>query len=169
MVTTMEGLNTFNGNGLGALAGNSSAHGIQEICQVDDLRLSRTVLENGGAFRQRCCHENVLCTTHGAEIEHKAGTLQASVDRRLYVAIFHFNGSTQGLQAAQVLINGSWPNGAATGQGNLGATIVGKHGTKHQKRCTHLPHQVIRRCKAFNGIGMNLNIHLLVNNHLNTQ
>jgi len=126
----------------GSSALNARAHGVEEVRQVDDLRLAGAVLKDGAALGHAGGHEQVLRAADGGKVEHDARADEPAANA-LNVAGVEDEPRAHALQRLQVQVHGPRADGAAAGQGHLGLAEQAQKRPKAQHRGAHGLHQVI--------------------------
>ncbi|MNF44971.1 hypothetical protein D3C84_260930 [compost metagenome] len=162
-----QAFDAIDGDGVGAGALNLRAHGDQAVGQVDHFRFAGGVLQHAPAVGQGRGHHDVLGTGHADGIEEEVGATQATGrSLGLDVAAFDVDLRTHGLEAADVQVDRTRTDGAATGQGHFGLTETGHHRAEHQDGRTHGLDQLVRRHQGLDAAGVDFDRQLLVDHRL---
>ena len=84
------------------------------------------------------------------------------------ITVFNLDISAHRFQTLDVQVHRPGANGAAARQRYLSLTETGQQWPQHQDRGSHGAHQFVRRLKGLNGAWIDLDIHPLVDDQLNT-
>ncbi len=128
--------------GTGTLDGGS--HRIEQVGQVDDLRLLRAVAQHRRALGQGGGHHQVLGTGHGFAGKGEVGRVEL-VRPGLDVAVLEPDLGTHPDQALDVEVDRALADGAAAGQRHPRAAVAGQQRPQHQDRGPHRLDQVVGR------------------------
>ena len=127
-------------------AANVRTHGVEEVGKIDDVRLTRRVLDHGAAARKRRRDDDVHRRTDRVLIQIYLCPAQAAV-RRVGIdkAVFHLDVRAHRGHALDVLVDRPDAEVAAAGHGRLGRAEAAEHRADEIVRRADLAHQVIRR------------------------
>ena len=143
--TAVERLHAVYADRIGTGAADVGAHEVQEVCQVDDVRLLRRVFDDGGALGQRRRHHDVHRRAHGDDVEVDVRALHVSalgVGDDI-VALAH--GGAHGGEALDVLVDGTHAaEVAAAGHRDLGAAEAPQQGADQIIGGAQLVRQILR-------------------------
>ena len=113
VAAAMQTLDTVDGQGVGARALDLGAQRVEEVGQIDHFRLARGVFDHGTAFGQGGGHHQVFGTGDGDHVHQDMGTLQATVNAGLDVAILDGDLGAHQLQTVDVQVDRTGADGAA--------------------------------------------------------
>ena len=128
----------------GPAADDAGAHAHEEGSQVGDLRLASCVVDHGRSLGAHGSHEKVLGGTDARELEHDAGADQL-VAPGLDVAVRRLEAHAEGLEAADVHVDGSGAEVVTPGQGDPRVPVAGQEGAEHDDRRPHLFDELVGR------------------------
>ena len=134
--SAMQLVYALDANDVGAGAGNAGAHGNQAVGQIDHLRFTRRVLDDGLPLGQAGGHHQVLGTGHGNHVGTDSRPLQAG-RLGMDIALLDLDLGTHGLQALDVLVDRPRPDSTTTRQRHAGFAAARDQGTKHQNGGAH--------------------------------
>src|ERR1700733_4010009 len=122
----------LNHNSRSAGSLDSSAHLVQEVREVDNLRLTGCVLDYGSSFGQDACHQNIIRSQNrAAELAFQRNLGPDELGREyLHVAPMDPNRSSQCFESAEVQIDRSISDYAASRQRNRGFFLPAKQRTE---------------------------------------
>src|SRR5690606_5604862 len=167
VATATETFDAVDGDGVGTGAGNLRAHRIEEVGQVDHLRLASGVLQHAATVGQGGGHHDVLGTSRADDIEEEVRTAQTAGRRLgLDVAAFDLDLRTHGFQAADMQIDRTRADGTATRQRHFSFAEARDHGAQHQNRSTHGLDQLVGRHQRLDAAGIDFDAELLVDDRL---
>jgi hypothetical protein len=115
VTSTVQPLDALNHDRVGAGAANFCTHRIEEVGEIDHLRLTRRVLDDRLAFCERGGHHEILGAGHSHGLEHEPRTAQARC-ARANVTILDQDIGAELLQPVDVDVHRTRANGAAAGQ-----------------------------------------------------
>ncbi len=143
VAATVQTLDAVDGQGVGARALDLGAQGVEEVGQVDHFRLARGVFDHGATVGQGGGHHQVLGAGDGDHVHQDVGTLQATVDTGLDVAILDGDLGAHQLQAMDVQVDRTGTDGATARQGDVGRPEAGCQRTQCQDGGAHGLHQLV--------------------------
>ena len=112
--------NALNFNGVGTRAADVGAHGVEEVGEIDDVRLLGRVFDHGVSLRQNGGHHDVHGRAHGNHIQIDAGAVEpGSLTGGVDKAALHHHVRAQRGKALDVLVDGAHAEVAAAGHGDL--------------------------------------------------
>ena len=123
----VQALHARDADGVGAGALDVRAHGVEEVGEIDDVRLLRRIFDDGRAVRQSRGHHDVHGRADGDHVEINVRALHAPAlgGGADVVALAH--GRTHGGKALDVLVDGAGAaEVAAAGHGDLGLAEAAK-------------------------------------------
>ena len=126
-------------------AADLAAHGVEHVRQIDDLRLTRGVLDAGGAMSGNGGHKAVLRGADAGELQRDIGTVQAVGRVGVQVPVVHGELHTQGLKTHQVHIDLAGTDLAAAGHGHARLAETRHQRAEHADGRAHLRHQLVGR------------------------
>ena len=147
MRTTVQTRNALHMNSAGAVTFNLGAHGDEHFGQVWNFRLLGGVFQHRLTVSQSGGHEKVFGARHR---DHVGGDASAFESRQTrlelghHVAVLDFDVRTHGLQAFDVLIHRTRPNGTTARQGHFGMAKTRQQRPQRQHRSAHGFDQLIR-------------------------
>ena len=125
--------------------GNVSATGLQEVTQVDDLRLLCRIVDDGLALTEGRRHEHVRRAQHGAtEVPAEINRAATHRPRRVDVAADEVQLGADPLEPLEVQVDGAMPEHAPAGIADDRPTTLGPQRAEEAERRTHRAHEVIR-------------------------
>ena len=139
----MQTFYAVDGQGIGARALDLGAQRVEEVGQIDHLRLTGGVFDHGATVSQGGGHHQVLGTGHGNHVHQDVGTFQAAVDAGFDVALFDDDLRAHQLQAVDMQVDRAGTDGAAAGQGDVCCTEAGCQRAQGQDGGTHGLHQLV--------------------------
>ena len=89
--TAAETLNAFDRNTIGALASDLRAQRNQEVRGIHNLRLARSVFDDGGAFGKRCCTHDGDSRTDAHFVHDNMRAFQTAINGRFHIAFFQLD------------------------------------------------------------------------------
>ena len=89
--TAAETLNAFDGNTIGALTRDLRAQRNQEVRGIHNLRLARSVFDDGGAFGKRCCTHDGDSRTDAHFVHDNMRAFQTAINGRFHIAFFQLD------------------------------------------------------------------------------
>ena len=113
---------------VGACAADIRSHGVEEVRQVDDMRLSRRIFDDRAAARRHGGEDNVHRRADRDLVKIDARTAQAAL-RRLgdHKAVAYVHLGAERRHALDVLFDGANAEIAAAGHGRLGLAEAPEH------------------------------------------
>ena len=133
---------------IGARAAHIRAAHIQEVCQIDDMRLLGTVFKDGLALR----HDGGKHPVHGRadadliEEDMSAGQALLGADRDH--AVVHAVLRAEGAEGLEVLVDGAGAKVTAAGHGHLCLAVAGQQRAEEVVAGAHLAGQIVRHIGA---------------------
>ena len=133
---------------IGARAAHIRAAHIQEVCQIDDMRLLGTVLKDGLTLR----HDGGKHPVHGRadadliEEDMSAGQALLGADRDH--AVVHAVLRAEGAEGLEVLVDGAGAKVTAAGHGHLRLAKAGQQRAEEVVAGAHLAGQIVRHIGA---------------------
>src|SRR5579883_1949694 len=112
------------------------------MVEVGDFGLTGAVLHQAFPFGKAGSHQQVFRAGDGDLVEDDLGPAQA-LGRSLDVAVVLGDFGPQSLQAFDVEIDGTGPDGTASGQGYAGTAATGNQRAEHERRGPHGFHQFV--------------------------
>ena len=149
---------------VGARAPDLGAHGDQELGEVNDLGLTRRVLEHGLTFGESRGHHQIFGARHCHRVEHQPSTPQ-TIRPRADVAVLDCNLGTHRLQASHMDIHRSCADGAATRQRDVSLTEPRQQRPEDQNRGAHRFDELVRRYRIGERTRIHLDLHAFVDGH----
>ena len=140
----MQPLDTFDRNAVGAGATNARAHRVQCRCEIDNFRLTRSVLEDCFTLRQRGCHHQVFSSGHSHHVGHDACTSQ-SLRFGDDVPLLDTDRRAKRFEPLDVLIDRARTDRATTRQRHACAARARDQRAEHQNGRTHRLHKLVGR------------------------
>ena len=162
-----QGLDALDFQDVGSRAMNLGAHHVEEVGQIDDLRLARGILDHRGALGQRGGHHEVLGAGHGDEIQYQTAAFQ-TLGTGMNVAVAHVNLRTHLRQPLEMQVDRPAADRAAARQRDFGLAETRHQRPKHQNRRPHGLHQIIGRDEAVDAACVDFDVQLLVDGKADT-
>ena len=144
IISAMQLLHALNTDRIGACTADFSAHLVQIVRQIDNLRLLGNVLQNSRALSQSCSHHNILRCANARKIKINARALQALRSTRFDITMALLDIHAQSLKALQMNINRTCTDGAAARHRNACLANTRQQRAHNEERRTHRAHQLIR-------------------------
>ena len=126
----------FHADGCSAGAFNLRSHFVEQGGKVGDFRLASTVMQNGLAFGESGCHEQVFGAGDGDFVENDFCTLQA-IGGGFDVAVILRDFCAELFEAFDVHVDGAAADGAAAGQRDAGASAAGDERSEDERGGAH--------------------------------
>ena len=127
----MQALHAGDFNGVTARAAHMTAHGIDEVLQINDFRLPGGVVDGGHAVQKHGGHHHIFRRAHAGVVEiHVPGTHAGAVAVDQPALLRHHH--AQAAQAAQMQVNGPQTDLAASGICNRGLAEAGQNGAQEK-------------------------------------
>ena len=145
MLGAVEFLHAFDGDRAGSGAFDFCAHGDEEICEIDDFGFLGGSVDDGGAIRQNGGHHDISgaedcgakCAAEGNSGPGELGS------ENLHIAAADLHGRAEGLEAAQVEIDRSVADDAATWKRNGGLMLATEQWAENANGGAHFAHDVV--------------------------
>ena len=134
---TVKFLHTVNTDGFCTCATNVCSHAVQEVCNINDVGFSCSIINNGLAFRERCCHQNIDGGTNRNLIQIDMSAFEFLCLGRDQ-SIADINICAQRLEALDVKVNRSGSDVTSAGKCYFCATILTKKSAEKIIRSTNL-------------------------------
>ena len=153
MVHAVQRVTALDADGAGAGALDHGAHALQEVAEIDDLGLSRGVLDDRLAVGRRGGHEEVLGGADAGVVERDDRPLElrtADLDE----AVVDLDGRAELLEAADVEVDAPRPDVAAAGHGDGGLAEARHQGAHDDDAGAHGAHELVGRAAAERGAGV---------------
>src|SRR5690606_34457367 len=115
VLRAMQALYAVDDDAVGAVALDACAHLDEQLGEVDDLRLTCGILENGATIGQGRRHHEVLRARHGDHVGADGRTLETCGTCH-DVTVFDVDLCAHRGQPLDVLVDGALADGAAAGQ-----------------------------------------------------
>ena len=163
----METLFTTDTNGARAVTFDIGTHANQALGQIDHFWLHGCVFQNGFAIGKGRCHQQVLGTRDGDDIKVNACSFQ-TLRFGFDIAIFNNNLCTHSFQTTQMQIDWTATDATPARKRHLGIAMASQNRSKHQNGGAHGFDQFIGCRQMFDGAGVHLNIHFVINHHFYT-
>ena len=128
-----------------ASATDISAHLIEHVGQIDDLWLTRGVVDDGGALGVDRGHHEVLGGTHARECQRDRVARDTVWRGCMDVAMPHVKLDAKLLKAEDVHVDLARADVAAARHGNDGLAKAGDERPENRRRRTHLGNQLVGR------------------------
>src|SRR5690242_7694434 len=94
------------------MAFDARSHFVQQVSEVHNLRLARSVLEDAFAVGECSCHHQVFGAGDGDLVEDDLRAFKA-IATRFYIAVLLGDVRPKALQALEVKVDGASPDSAA--------------------------------------------------------
>src|SRR6185437_7171984 len=156
-----EPLDALDHDLVGAGALDLRTHRDQELCEIDDFRLTGRVLDDGLALRERGRHHQVLGARDRHGIEHETRAPQPA-GARPDVTAFDRDIGAQRLQPRNVYVDGPRTDRAAAGQRYVGPSVAGHEGAEHEDGRPHGLDQLIGRKAVAHRRRIDFDAHALI-------
>ena len=140
----MQSIHAGDGDGVAARAFDFGAHRDQAMRQVHHFRLARRIFQNRYAVRERRGHHQVFRAGHADQIEEYARALEP-FRLRVDIAVLDMDFRAHRLQAFDMQVDRTRPDGAAARQGNPRRAEARHQRPQHQNCGAHGFHHVVRR------------------------
>jgi len=136
----------FDDDPAGARAFDFGAHGVEEIREIDDLRLGGGAFDDGGALGEDGGHHDIVGSQDGrAEFPPEiADSPLEPGGEDLDIAALDAIAGAQRLKTFQVQIDGPVANDASPGEGDGGFLFAAKEGAEDAHGSAHLADDFIR-------------------------
>ena len=164
MVGRVELLHAFNAHNMRTGINNLCAHVIEHVCQIDNLRLTGSVLNDGRALCLDGTHHDVLCGTYAGKIERDNGTMQASRAVGTDIAMVVVDLHAKCCQTRQMLVDRAGTDVAPAGHGHNGLAETRDKRAKNRDACTHLRNVLIGSDPVAHRLGVDDELMLPMNN-----
>ena len=164
MVGRVELLHAFDAHDMRASIDDLRAHVIEHVCQIDNLRLTCRILNDGRALCLDGTHQDVLCSTYAGEIERDNGAMQASRAISANVAVVVVDLHAKCRQTRQMLVDRAGTNVASAGHGHNGLAETRDKRAKNRDACTHLRNVLIGSDPVAHRLGVDDELMLPMNN-----
>lgn len=126
VVSTVQFLDAFDADDIGAGTADIGTHTVEVRCQIDDFRFFRCVFQDRLAFGHGCSHEDIFSSANTGEIEVNLCPFEAIRCRRFDVPVFQVDDSAHGFKSFEVQVDRTGTDGTAAGQRNLGSPLAGQ-------------------------------------------
>ena len=141
----METVNTVYLNCVRSGPAHVRAHGVEEVCKVDYMRLTRRIFNDRAALCKRCGEYDIHRRADRDLIEIYSCAVQlAAGGVGIHEAVFNINGCAERGHALDMLVNGTHAEVAAAGHRGLCAAETAEHCADEIIRCADLAHEIIR-------------------------
>ena len=137
MSRRLQRFHALDGERRGTCTLDLRAHLVEHVADIDDVRLTGGVGDDGFAFSQNCRHQDVLGRSNGREVEPDIGTSQR-IGFGDEASVLNPRARTKKLQPALVHIEWSRPDGVTTGKGNNRSMAAGHERPEHTDRGAEL-------------------------------
>ncbi|MNS07751.1 hypothetical protein D3C72_392020 [compost metagenome] len=154
----MQTLDPVDGQGVGTRTLDLGAQGVEEVREIDHFRLAGGVLDHGATVGQGGGHHQVLGAGDGDHVHQDVGTLEATVDTGLDVAIFDGDLGAHQLEAVNVQVDRAGTDGAAAGQGDVSRAKTGGQRAQRQYGGAHGLHQLVGGDVVVHGAGQHCHV-----------
>ena len=124
---------------------NFGAHGNQQIAQIDNFRLARSIVQNAGTLGEAGRHQGIFRGPHRDNREGVGPAGDAVGSHGLYITRRQFDFDAKGLKRLEMQVNRAVANGAATRQRNGSFPRARQHWAEHEDRGAHFADELIGR------------------------
>ena len=146
VAAAMELLDAVHLDGIGARAADIRAHGIEEVCKVNYMRLARGVLDDGTPLSEGRRKDYIHRRADGDLVEIYSRAVELTVSRGgIHKAVADVNIRAQSGHALDMLVYRTDAEVAAAGHGGLRGAEAAEHCADKIVRSSYLAHEVIRR------------------------
>ena len=121
---TMQATNATDADRIGTGTLDVGAHRVQEVRNIDDVRLLRHVLDDGSALCEDGGQHDVDGRTDGYDVEVDVGRVKSLGSIRLYTAVPDLHLRTEGTEALDVLVDRTGTDGTAARKRNIGHMVL---------------------------------------------
>ena len=154
IVAAVHLFDAMNFDNVGTGTMHVSAHHVQEVSKVHNVRLTSYVFQNGRALCQHGSQHGVHGSTDGHRVkEHMPAHQVVGLDMDL--TVLHRVLSAKGGESLQMLVDGTGAEVAAAGHSDLACTKTAQQRTQEVVAGPHLAGQLVRHFGAINVGGIN--------------
>ena len=154
IVAAVHLFDAMNFDNVGTGTMHVSAHHVQEVSKVHNVRLTSYVFQNSRALCQHGSQHGVHGSTDGHRVkEHMPAHQVVGLDMNL--TVLHRVLSAKGGESLQMLVDGTGAEIAAAGHSDLACTKTAQQRTQEVVAGPHLAGQLVRHFGAINVGGIN--------------